>query len=104
KRASSQVIRTRQRVQSRNERDVARPVLPLVPIFLIGLLAFGLAIPVTYFFVTRTSGTQAENRGSVVATVNDQPIYQQDYLERVGFSLEAAAHRQTLEALEPTLL
>jgi len=104
KRARSQVIRTRQRVQSRGGREIARPVLPLVPIFLIGLLAFGLAIAVTYFFVTRNPGTQAENRGSVVATVNDQPIYQQDYLERVAFDLEAARNEPLLSALNPTVV
>lgn len=80
----SQSIRTRSRSQQRSRYvPEKRRYLPIVPIFLIGVLGFALAALITYMIVSRNNNaTPNENRGSVVATVNGQPIYEQDYLER----------------------
>ncbi len=46
---------------------------------------------------------QVENRGSVVATVNDQPIYQQDFLERVELDKNAVLNDPLVGAYIQTL-
>jgi hypothetical protein len=62
----------------------------VTPFILLGFLGFALAAAITYFVVSKKdSGVQVENRGPVVATVNGQPIYQQDFLERVELDKNA---------------
>ena len=104
-------LRVKARTRDRyREVETARP-FPLMPIFLIGMLGFALAALVTYMLVLRndspqavtygvpqvfvTGGTDvpqdtATSRGSIVATVNGQPIYQQDFLERAEMDKNAA--------------
>jgi hypothetical protein len=90
-RSTSQSLRTRPRAStSRSNVEPARTI-PLIPILLLGILGFALAAAVTYLVTTRKdTGAQAENRGGVVATVNDQPIYQQDFLERAEIDKQGA--------------
>jgi hypothetical protein len=57
---------------------------------LLGLVVFGLAAVVTYLVVAKNDQAPAENRGSIVATVNGQPIYEQDFLERVDIDKQGA--------------
>jgi hypothetical protein len=89
--SASQSLRTKPRTT--NLRKNAEPTrsLPLIPLVLLGILGFALAAVITYMVTTRKDlGAQAENRGGIVATVNGQPIYQQDYLERAEIDKEGA--------------
>ena len=86
----SQTIRTRARTRDLDRYVDQRPRLPLVPLTILALVVFGLAAVVSYMIISKKDSAPAENRGTVVATVNGEPIYEQDYLERVEIDKQGA--------------
>jgi len=89
-RSTSQSLRPRPAATNRSRSSQEERSISVTPFILLGFLGFALAAAITYFVVSKKdSGVQVENRGPVVATVNGQPIYQQDFLERVELDKNA---------------
>ncbi|HKP53383.1 MAG TPA: SurA N-terminal domain-containing protein [Chloroflexia bacterium] len=105
-RSQSQSLRARQQATARSRRIQEERSISITPFILLGFLGFALAAAITYFVVSKKDASpivQTENRGAVVATVNGQPIYQQDFLERAEMDKNSALNDPIFGAYLQTL-
>jgi hypothetical protein len=91
RKAQEEIIRTRRRSTDRMRNVQAAPRLPILPIAIATVLVLALLASVLYF-LSRTQQVPPTtiSKGTVVALVNDQPIYQREFDRRVDLDKQIA--------------
>jgi curved DNA-binding protein CbpA len=88
--AQEQVIRTRRRSTDRMRTVQAGPRLPILPIAIATVLVLALLASVLFFLGRTQPPPPVVSKGTVVAIVNDQPIYEREFNRRVDVDKQIA--------------